>query len=85
MPRQQNRLESLARELAKGETVEAAMLAAGYASKTARQGRVRHDGRLVSPNNHPVVAVQLAELRGTAGREAVVTIHTIVARLSRTF
>ena len=44
MARQQNRLESLARELAKWETVEAAMLAAGYAPKTARQGRVRHDG-----------------------------------------
>ena len=85
MARQQNRLESLARELAKGETVEAAMLAAGYAPKTARQGRVRHDGRLVSPNNHPVVAARLAELRGEARREAVVTIHTIVAKLDRAY
>ena len=85
MARQQNRLESLARELAKGETVEAAMLTAGYAPKTARQGRVRHDGRLVSPNNHPVVAARLAELRGEARREAVVTIHTIVARLDRAY
>ena len=42
-------------------------------------------GRLVSPNNHPVVAARLAELRGEARREAVVTIHTIVARLDRAY
>ena len=85
MPRQEDRLESLARELAKRETVEAAMLAAGYAPETARQGRVRHNGRLVSPNNHPVVMDRLANLRAEANREAVVTIHTIVARLDRAY
>ena len=85
MARQKDRLESLARELAKGETVEAAMLAAGYAPETARQGRVRHNGRLVSPNNHPVVMDRLANLRAEANREAVVTIHTIVARLDRAY
>ena len=85
MARQKDRLESLARELAKGETVEAAMLAAGYAPETARQGRVRHNGRLVSPNNNPVVMDRLANLRAEANREAVVTIHTIVARLDQAY
>ena len=85
MARQRDRLESLARELAKGETVEVAMLAAGYAPETARQGRVRHNGRLMSPNNHPVVMDRLVNLRAEANREAVVTIHTIVAKLDRAY
>ena len=85
MARQNYRLERLAHELAKGETVEAAMLAAGYAPETARQGRVRHDGRLMSPNNHPVVMDRLVNVRAEANREAVVTIHTIVARLDQAY
>ena len=35
-----DRFEILARELATGKTVEQAMLAAGYAPETTRQGRV---------------------------------------------
>ena len=39
MARQKDRLESLARELAKGEAVEAAMLAAGYAPDGTARAR----------------------------------------------
>ena len=61
------------------------MLAAGYAHETARQGRVQHKRRLVSPNNHPDVKARLAELRAEANRQAVVTIDTIVAMLEEAF
>ena len=61
------------------------MLVVGYAPNTARQGRVRHNGRLVSPNNHPDVAARLAELQAEASGRAVVTIHTIVAKLDRAY
>ena len=67
-----DRFDLLARELAVGKTVEQAMLAAGYAPETARQGRVQHDGRSVSPNNHPEVAARLAGLNraGVLGARA---------------
>ena len=67
-----NRFDILARELAVGKTVEQAMLTAGYAPETARQGRVQHAGRLVSPNNHPQVAARLAGLNraGALGARA---------------
>ena len=61
-----DRFEILAYELAGGATVAQAMLAADYAPKTARQGRVQHNGRLVSPNNHPDVAARLADFRAVA-------------------
>ena len=77
-----NRFDILARELAAGKTVEQAMLAAGYAPETARQGRVQHNGRLVSPNNHPEVAALLAELRADARKRSIVT---IVAKLEDAF
>ena len=80
-----NRFETLAHGLAAGTTVEQAMLAAGYAPETARQGRVQHNGRLVSPNNHPDVAARLAELRTEASGRTVVTIYAIVAKLDRAY
>ena len=80
-----DRFETLARELATGKTEEQAMLVAGYAPETARQGRVQQNGRLISPNNHPFVMDRLADLRAEANREAVVTIHTIVAKLDRAY
>ena len=80
-----DRFDLLARELAVGKTVEQAMLAAGYAPETARQGRVQHDGRSVSPNNHPEVAALLAELRADARKRSIVTIGDIVAKLEDAF
>ena len=80
-----NRIEVLAHELAGGATVESAMLAAGYAAETARQGRVQHNGRLVSPRNHPAVAARLAELRALAREQTTVTIGDIVASLKEAF
>ena len=79
--RDEVRIETLVRELAAGKTVEQAMLAAGYVAETAMQGRIEHDGRLVSPHNHPAVAVRLAEFQMMAARRAAVTIDDIVARL----
>ena len=61
------------------------MLAAGYAPETARQGRVQHNGRRVSPNNHPVVAARLAHLRLDARERTTVTIGDIVAKLEEAF
>ena len=80
-----NRIEVLAQKLAEGNTVEAAMLAAGYAAETARQGRVQHNGCLISPNNHPAVAARLAELRVVARERSTVTIGDIVAKLEDAF
>ena len=79
--RDEVRIETLVRELAAGKTVEQAMLAAGYVAEAAMQGRIQHDGRLVSPHNHPAVAVRLAEFQKMAARRAAVTIDDIVARL----
>ena len=81
MGRDEVRIETLARELATGKTVEQAMLLAGYASEAAMQGRVQHDGRLVSPHYHPTVAARLAEFQKMAARRAAVTIDDIVAKL----
>ena len=50
-----------------------------------RQGRVQHDGRLVSPNNHPDIAARLAELRADARKRSVVTIGDVVAKLEEAF
>ena len=61
------------------------MLAAGYAPETARQGRVQHNGRLVSPNNHPDVAARLAEFRAVAREQIVVTIGDVVRKLEEAF
>ena len=80
-----NRVEALANELAGGASVERAMLAAGYAPETARQGRVQHNGRRVSANNHPVVAARLAHLRLDARERTTVTIGDIVAKLEEAF
>ena len=80
-----NRIESLARELAEGASVERAMLAVGYAPETARQGRVQHNGRLVSPNNHPDVAARMADIRAAAREWTTVTIGDIVAKLEEAF
>ena len=80
-----DRFETLARELAAGKTVEQAMLAVGYAPESARQGRVQHNGRLVSPNNHPDVAARLDELRAATRERSVITIGDIVAKLEEAF
>ena len=79
------RIETLSRELAVGKPVEQAMLAAGYAPETARQGRIRHAGRLVSPHNHPAVAAGLAELQATANQRTAVTVQDIVNELDLAF
>ena len=46
---------------------------------------MQHDGRLVSPINHPDVAARLAELRAVARERSIVTIGTIVAKLEEAF
>ena len=79
------RIETLACELAAGKTVEQAMLAAGYSAKTAAQGRIRHGERLVSPANHPNVAVRMDEIRAAARESSRLTVHDIVAKLERSF
>ena len=75
------RIEALACELAAGKTVEQAMLAAGYAAKTAKQGRIRHGGRLVSPHNHPDVAARMGEIQAAARKDSRLSIGDIVAGL----
>ena len=75
------RRETLARELAAGATVRAAMVAAGYTEKSARSGLIRHGRKLVSPWDHPEVAAQVAEIREGARRRAVVTTADIARQL----
>ena len=79
------RYATLARELAAGKTVEQAMLAAGYAAKTAKQGRIRHRGANVSPHNHPDVAARMGEIRAAARKDSRLTIGDIVAKLEQCF
>ena len=80
-----NRIEVLAQELAAGSTVEAAMLEAGYAAETARQGRIQYNRRLVSPNNHPSVAARLDELRALARERSILTIGDIAEKFEEAF
>ena len=79
------RYAALARELAAGKTVEQAMLAAGYAAKTAEQERIRHAGRKVSPHNHPAVRAELDTIRAAAAESAKVTLEGELARLNRLY
>ena len=79
--RHKGRIERLACELAAGKTVEQAMPAAGYAAKTAKQGRIRHGGRSVSPVNHPDVAARMDEIRAAAREDSRLGIGDIVAGL----
>ena len=79
--RHKGRIETLACELAAGKTVEEAMLAAGYAAKTAAQGRIKHGERSVSPHNHPDVAARMDEIRAAARESSRLTVHDIVAGL----
>ena len=79
--RHTGRIETLACELAAGKSVEQAMLAAGYAAKTAQQGRIRHGERLVSPHNHPNVAARMGEIQAAAREDSRLDIGDIVAGL----
>lgn len=83
--RDEVRIETLVRELAAGKTVEQAMLAAGYAAMTAKQGRIRHGERLVSPANHPDVAARMDEIRAAARESSRLTVHDIVTKLEQSF
>lgn len=76
------KLRVLAFELAKGETVEAAMLSAGYAPKTARTGQIKHNGKLVAPLDHPGVAAIVDSMMAEARRSTQTTVHDLVAELS---
>ena len=80
-----NRIEVLAHELAGGATVESAMLVAGFAAETARQGRIQYNRRLVSPNNHPSVAARLDELRALARERSILTIGDIAEKFEEAF
>ena len=82
---QRNRLERLAREFAEGKTVEQAMSAAGYSAKSARDGRLRHKGRLISPYDHPVVRAELEAIQAAAAESAKVTLQGELARLNRLY
>ena len=46
---------------------------------------MQHNGRLVSPNNHPEVPARLAELREDVRKRSVVTAGDIVAKLEEAF
>ena len=59
-----------------GEDRRASDARGGYAAKTAKQGRIRHGTRLVSPVNHPDVA---------ARKDSRLTIGDIVAKLEQCF
>lgn len=76
------RLETLAHALAKGKTVYAAMLEAGYAETTAKLGLIR-DGRgnRISPWDHPEVAARVEEVRAAARHQAEVTTADIARQL----
>ena len=76
-----SRDHSLARELAAGATVRAAMVAAGYTEKSAKSGLIRHGRKLISPWDHPEVAAQVAEIREGARERAQITTADIVQRL----
>ena len=75
------RRERLARELAAGASVKAAMMTAGYSETSARSGLIRHGRKFVSPWDHPEVAAQVAEIREGARERAQITTTDIVDRL----
>lgn len=79
------RREDLADALAAGESVEQAMLAAGYSPKTAGAGQISYKGRHVNPWNHPEVAARVAEIREIANQRAVVTVEDLVDELNRAY
>ena len=76
------RLELLAAALAKGKTVEAAMLDAMYAPSTARLGLIRCGDKRITPWDHPAVAALIAETRARVRKGSEVTTATISAALA---
>lgn len=75
------RREQLAHALAAGMSIETAMLEVGYTEKSARGGRIKHGGKLVSPMEHPEVAARVAELRAGARKKAAATTNSIAEQL----
>lgn len=82
---QQPKLTALAHALARGETVEAAMLEAGYAASTAKKGMVMHEGEQVPPMEHPVVAGIVAELQAEARQRTLVTVDSLTEKMFEVF
>lgn len=79
------RLKILAYELAKGETVESAMLIAGYAPKTAKAGRIIHNKKLVPPRDHPEVAAEIDTLLAAARKGSATTVHDLADKLEKAY
>ena len=79
------RHEKLADELATGKSIEQAMLAAGYQKRTARAGRIRHEGESVSPMDHPDVRDRVTSIREEARKRASVKTADIADMLKKTW
>ena len=84
----EEKLRTLAAALAEGQSVEKAMLAAGYSPGAAKGKVVRWTGTdgsrcKGSPTKHPVVAAFLEEIRAAASEKASVTVARVLEEYAR--
>ena len=79
------RREQLAHAIARGLSIEKAMLEVGYSENSARCGRIKHGRKLVSAMEHPEVAARVAEIRAGARQRAEATTATIADQLDEAY
>ena len=61
------------------------MLAAGYSAKTAQVGRIRYEGKSISPMDHPEIREQVTAIREDARQRASIKTSHIAAMLKKTW